>query len=85
MFEETTHLTTKFIRNSGLLLGSMALFALLKLLTVPATTPKSKRPESWKSGLRPEVMVEVRGSGWEGEIIPGPALPLPCIYGATLP
>ena len=35
LFEEITRLTAKFIRSPVLLLGSMTLFALLKLLTAP--------------------------------------------------
>ncbi|MGB3682139.1 MAG: hypothetical protein WA990_06590 [Rubrobacteraceae bacterium] len=35
LFKEITNLTSKFIRSPVLLLGSMALFALLKVLTAP--------------------------------------------------
>ena len=35
LFKEITRLTTKFIRSPVLLLGSMTLFALLKVLTAP--------------------------------------------------
>lgn len=35
LFKEITRLTTKFIRSPVLLLGSMALFALIKVLSGP--------------------------------------------------
>ncbi len=35
LFKKITQLTKKFIENPVLLLGGMALFALLKLLTAP--------------------------------------------------